>query len=142
MESYRIKSIQHDEVSLISALPLVAATWNLFWLSTPDIDKVPTLGQDWWREYRAIPGAAAAVIRDTKEDEVLMRKLTMHPYAFSSWFEREDHSIYDCYYHLGQRKWVSRVLERAEMAGDRITKSEPAVSVQDNVLHVNFRRAA
>jgi hypothetical protein len=116
--------------------------WNLFWLSHPGIDTVPEAGNNWWKTYKPLVGSLSAVIADVVEDEVLYRKLMMHPYAFKAWFEHEDHSIYDCYDILGGPAWVLNVVQRAEAAGSRMTVEDPPVRVEGNVVHVRFKKQA
>lgn len=143
IEDYFLVGLSDSEAELISRLgPLSEAVWNLFWLSTPDIDLVPDAGKDWWRHYRPWRGGAAAVLADATEDEVMKRKVTMHPRHFAAWFEREDHSIYDAYDVYGGRDWVDTVLARAEAAGDRLTKLPSFIQAEGNVLRVDFRRVA
>ena len=143
IEDYFLLGLPDSEAELISKLTEAAdAVWNLFWLTTPDIDLVPDAGKDWWRRYRPWRGGAAAVLADATQDEVMRRKLTMHPRHFVAWFEREDHSIYDCYDVYDGRQWVDTVLSRAEAAGDRLTRLPGFIKAEGNVLRVDFRRAA
>lgn len=140
--SYKLEGIARDEVSVILDLEEHhQAVWNLFWLSTPTLDNlVKVRPPDWRQVYRPIVGALASIIRDVVEDEVLFRKLQMHPTAFLDWFEREDYSIYDSYNALGGDFWADTVMGRAELANERITLESPTVSFRNNVVKVDFGR--
>lgn len=97
--------------------------WNLFWLSVPALDSLPIFGKrpDWAKHYTPVEGALKAIVADAvDDDEVLRRKLQLHPQRFIEWFEREDHSIYDSYYALNGETWVSTVLARSKEAAARI----------------------
>jgi len=139
---YRIKTVPSD-IEEIMRNPRGESAWNLYWLGVPSIDNVLDTGADWWRFYRPIRGAGAAVIDDVLEDECLRLKLQMHPYAFSEWFARQpDHSIFECYEVLGGDRWVATVLARAEAAGARMTAEDPPMRIVGNVVQVNFRKVA
>lgn len=99
------------------------SVFNLFWLSVPAIDVLPVYGKKktWFRHYAPVDGAMRAIVADAMADEALARKLRMHPSRFIEFFEREDHSIHDCYEALGGERWVRTVLERAERARRRMS---------------------
>lgn len=139
---YKLYGIKTDEVSVIMGGDRREAVWNLFWLSLPTLDTVPGAGAEWWRKHSPIVGALSSIVSDVTEDEVLYRKLMMHPFTFAEWFEREDHTIYDTYVALGGSAWPTTVLKRAEDAAARMTLEDPPVRVQGNVITVNFRRVA
>jgi hypothetical protein len=122
------------EVGSIAKLKRHQAVWNLFWLSVPKIDNVPGAGVQWVQVYRPIADAAAAITTDVLLDEVLYRKLMMHPTSFAAWFEREDHTIYDAYDVLGERAWVDTVLQRASLSAQRMASSIKALEKTDNVF--------
>lgn len=139
---YKLVGIPTDEISVILGGERREAVWNLFWLSLPTLDNVPDAGHDWWRKHSPIVGALGSIIADVTEDEVLYRKLLMHPFTFCEWFEREDHTIYDTYVALDGDAWVTSVLKRAEASAARMTVEDPPVRIQGNVITVNFRPVA
>jgi len=110
---YIIRDLDDCEVSWILGLPIAFPTWNLFYLSVPEIDRLPGSGADWWKHYKPRVGAMGAVITDVTDDEVLYRKLMMPLARFSEWFERADHQSFRCYHHLGGNAWVDTVNTRA-----------------------------
>lgn len=145
MESYRLVGVPNDEVHFIMtqvAKQYRDAVWNLLWLSVPDIDVLVGAGAEAPKLYVPHPSALAAVVSDVIEDEVLYRKVMMHPDAFLDWFEREsDYSIFDCYEPLGCTRWVETVTERADMAAKRITSENPPIQIEaGGVMRVDFRR--
>ncbi len=142
IEAYRLQGIPRDEIGAILDMEEAPAIWNLFWLSVPMLDFLPDAGPKWWTVYSPEPGACAALTKDVLYDEVLYRKLMMHPLAFIDWFERADHMEFGAYEALGGAAWVETVLCRAGFAADRLTAAKPPVSIQGNVLTVDFRRAA
>lgn len=142
MERYLLHGVKDDEVSAIMQLDRSVAVWNLFWLSVPGLDNLPGSGRRWHKVYKPVENALATIVTDVLEDEVLYRKLMMHPEQFYDWFEREDHTIFDCHEVLGGDIWVETVLTRAQAAIDRLIIQNPVVSFKDNVVKVNFRRAA
>lgn len=126
MKDYRLMGSQSCEVREIQKLERSLATWNFFWLSVPDIDKVPDTGENWWRHYKPAGAAFGAIVVDVIEDEVLYRKLLMHPAKFLDWFSRErDHTVYDSYDTFGERSWVNTVITRAEQAAERLVVFKP-----------------
>lgn len=139
---YRIPGLDQDEVTVMLGHERREALWNLFWMSHPGIDSVPEAGHNWWKGYKPVIGALSAIISDVTEDEVLYRKLMLHPFAFKQWFEREDHTIYDCYDVMNGVQWVSNVLARSELAGTRMTIEDPPVRIDGNVVHVKFKQSA
>jgi hypothetical protein len=144
MADYRIHALSECEVSVIAKQPRSLATsfWNLFWLSTPSIDGIPgnSNGQ-WWKIHTPIAGALAAVVTDIRGDEVLHRKLLMHPSRFLEWFERDDHSIYECYHVLGS-SWPDTVIARGEEACLRLTPNLPRVFADTNGIRIEFTRTS
>lgn len=142
MSEYKLTGVPHDEVSVIAKSEHPEAVWNLFWLSIPALDSVPGSGHDWWRGYTPTPGILGAILADVYQDEVLYRKLMMHPEMFIQWFEREDHSIFDSYNVLGGPTWVATVLKRAELAVNRLCAEDPPIRVEGNVIRVKFPRVA
>lgn len=141
-ERYRLEGMPQDEITTLREHGREDAIWNMFWLSVPSLDNIPGAGKNWTKVYTPVPGALGSIISDVSGDEPLYRKVLMHPYAFMSFFERQDHSIFDTYAQLGGQRWVDTVMERAELAGARLTLRNPAVTVDGNVLKVDFRRAA
>jgi hypothetical protein len=140
-QMYELEGLAQCEVSEIGKLEKGNAVWNLFWLSTPTIDSVPGSGLLWWKQYEPIPNAAMVITADVLGEEVLYRKLLMHPHAFMDWFSREDLSIYDSYSALGGDAWREVVLNRASTAVDRLRVSaETVLSRNSNVIHANFGR--
>lgn len=123
MEAYRLQNLPVCEVEVIKSSEYTFEAWNLFWLSNPTIDVVPTLGARWWEHYRPVEGLLVAVMSDVAEDEQLFTKLSLHPDVFSHWFAREDHTIFECYEKLGGRHWVSTVLDRAEEAARHLMEA-------------------
>ncbi len=142
LSNYRLPNLPSCEASVIAREARSLQVWNLFWLSNPTIDLVPKYGADWWKHYHPVIGGLSAIITDVREDECLFRKLSMHPDAFSVWFEREDHTIYDAYDVLGGEAWVANVMSRADLAAARMAVENPPVEVKGNVIRVNFRRSA
>lgn len=128
IEKYRITSLDRCEVSGIMSLPRERsiAVWNLLWLSVPLVDALPIHGKTpaWFKHYQPTPGAARAITADAIADEALFRKLQMHPAKFVTFFERENHGIYDCYEALGGERWVQTVLSRAREAANRMTLAQ------------------
>lgn len=143
ISEYSLQGMPHNETAIITRLKESLQVWNLFWLSIPSLDLIPGTGVHWYRVYSPVPGAVNAVIHDVLEDEVMFRKLGMHPDAFVGWFEREDHTMFDCYDKLGGRQWVDTVIERAEMASARLAGSIPlpVISMKGNVVAVDFAAA-
>ena len=125
IEEYRIISMPICEASAIMQLgdTDTQSVWNLFWLSIPAVDVLPVYGKkkSWFKHYAVVDGAMRAIVADAVADEALARKLRMHPSRFIEFFEREDHSIHDCYEALGGARWVRTVLERAERARRRMS---------------------
>lgn len=140
-DAYLLQGTSCDVGELLKH-PAATALWNFYWLSAPDIDVVPSLGERWSRGYMPQLGRARAVMIDVLDDEVLYRKVTMHPDAFIDFFEHDDVSIYECYEKLGGEHWVETVLRRADEASLREVAKHPLVTVQGNLLSVDFRRAA
>jgi hypothetical protein len=126
---YRVTALSTCEVNEISKCrgQHLTALWNLFWLSTPTIDALPIHGKTakWFKHYLPTPGACRAITADAIADEALYRKLQLHPTRFLAFFEREDHSIYDCYNALGGDVWVQNVITRAESAALRMAYEVP-----------------
>lgn len=127
---YRIQALPICEASSIESLPDAAeavAVWNLFWLSVPSIDSLLVHGADpnWNRHYTPVDGALGAITADAIADDPLRLKLLLHPTRFIDFFTHQDHSIFDCYYALGGKKWVDTVLRRATLAAERIGSWSP-----------------
>lgn len=143
IKAYRAKGVRQSEVDTLIGDEREAAAWNLFWLSTPTIDFIPRLGANWWKSHQPMINGLAAVISDVYNDELIYRKLMMHPQSFHDWFEREeDKTLYDCYEKLGGDLWVRNVLERSHEAAERRLMLQPPITFDGNVLHVNFRKTA
>jgi len=138
--AYKLAGLRNCEVSVIDGLPHAAETWNLFWLSTPEIDHA--VGRaDWTRFYTPVVGALASMVADVGEDPVLRAKLRMRPDKFASWFEHEDHpALYQTYARLGGASWTRTAVRRAKEAAARL-KQKPAEQY-GNVIMVDFRKAA
>lgn len=139
---YRLAGMPEDEITGFITADRAQAIWNLFWLSNPDLDKIPGTGRNWVSVYHPTEGAVPAIVRDVYDDEVLFRKLTLHPDQFIDWFEREFHERYDAYDVLGGDRWVVTVLERAEAAAARMTAANPPMIVQGNVIMLRPALAA
>lgn len=136
-EVYKAETVDYCEVrSILSLEQHAIPVWNLFWLSTPGIDKMPGAGPAWFRHHQPDPKAAGAIVTDVLKDEVLLRKLSMHPSRFYEWFEREDHSIFDTYYVLGEDRWVDTVLERTARSISRL--AEDGTVREGNVIYHRF----
>lgn len=140
--SYRLVGMKMDEVTVIQDIDRSDAIWNMFWMSVPQLDHIPQAGARWSKAYSPRPRALATIVTDVNDDEVLYRKLLMHPVAFAEWWEREDHTIYDAYGVCGEADWVQTVLTRADAAARRLLAQQPRTKVNGNVIEVNFRRAA
>ena len=142
MGDYILQGLESKcEVGQIQKLIKNQEVWNFFWLSLPLLDKVPGSGARWFHHYQAVTGAAVAVTTDVMLDDVLFRKLSMHPLRFATWFEREDQSIYDAYNVFGGKPWVETVLKRAHCAAYRIN-NESNVTASDNVLRFPGSKSA
>lgn len=141
-QMYELPDLPTCEVSEIGKLDFGSVpVWNLFWLSVPTIDTVPGSGHDWWRHYSPINDAAKCITADVLGDEVLHRKLMMHPVAFIAWFQREDLSIYDTCDVFGEANWRETVLHRASTVVDRLRMmADPVLSNSKNVVYANFGR--
>lgn len=126
------------EAGAISTLIRSGAVWNLFWLSTPGIDQVPGAGNEIYKLYYPVKGAAASMTADVMLDDALYSKLCLHPSRFLAWFEAEDHSIYDCYDILGEQVWVDNVIRRATEAASRMAAEVPAIQRNGNVYTATF----
>lgn len=137
IDQYRVVSLPTCEVAIVQGHPKRDAIWNLFWLSVPALDHLPGTGRDWWKHYKPVHGALSAVIRDVLDDEVLFRKLLLHPSRFIEWFERDDHSVYECYEVIGT-PWVDTVLVRAEEAATR-RLIVPRVWADSHGIHIDFQ---
>ena len=116
--------------------------WNLFWLSNPQLDKVPGSGNRWYQHYRPVAGMLTAVYRDITSDSTLRGKLSQHPLLFLEWYERQTHKTMDLYRSLAGPNWVQTVTARAQEASDRMITQAPPVIITGNVIKVDFRRAA
>ena len=105
-----------------------AAVWNLCWLSVPAVDVLPEHGSnpDFYMHYQVDVQLWTAIAMDVMKDEVLLRKVVMHPSRFSEWFRREDHTIYDTFGVSGA-EWVSTVLARSDQAAARMASEVPAI---------------
>lgn len=118
------------------------SVWNLFWLSSPAIDAVPGSGSQWHLAYRPVPDAAASITADVMLEDVLHSKLLLHPLRFAAWFSNEDHSIYDAYDILGEDRWVTTVLRRAEESARRMASEVPALAGGNVYSLIGRQRAA
>lgn len=130
------------EAGAISSMEKGQAIWNLFWMSVPTLDRLPGAGPRWAMHYQSVPDVAASIAVDVTLDEVLYRKLLMHPSAFVAWFEREDHTIYDVHALMGGQVWVDRVLERAREAARRMASEVPALRAEGNIVYAIFGKKA
>lgn len=143
MKDYFIYNLGgHCEVGTMSRMPRGQSIWNLFWLSLPTLDTLPGAGPRWVQGYRALPSVGASIVSDVTLDEVLYRKLLMHPTSFVAWFEREDHTIYDVYNLLGEQQWVETVLQRARESAKRMAMSVPILRKEGNVTYAIFGKKA
>lgn len=141
IEEYRITSLEACEASEVMKLPREKsiAVWNLFWLSVPALDVLPIVGRtpDWFSYYDPVPGAFGAITADAIADDASMHPwLLMHPKRFLEFFERDDHSVYDCYYALGQEQWVVNVITRTQQAIRRLENvpHDPDDPVFNNII--------
>lgn len=137
MSAYQIKSLSNCEVRVIQQNERAEAVWNLFWMSVPSLDHLPTAGFGWWKLYQPMKGALAAIIVDVMNDEVLYRKLMMPPAAFIQWFERDDHSVYESQEVFG-KDWHETVLARADDAMHRCAKQVPQVYADKNGIRIVY----
>lgn len=142
MLAYRLPGVPLDEVQVLAESEVREPAWNLFWLSNPDIDKVPDAGNRWHRVYTPQRDLLAHVIEDIYGDEALRRRLVLHPHAFADWFENQDYGAYLLFNCNGGSAWVQNVMDRARIAGDRLLVEGPVVQVADNVIRVNFGQRA
>lgn len=145
MDHYMLAGLQGEcEVGAISKLDRAQAVFNLFWLSVPNIDVLPGCGKGWSCHYRQIEHAASTIVLDVSADEVLYRKLLMHPTRFAHWFEREDrdHSIYDIYGILGEDAWSATVINRARLSAERMAAGISALERTGNVYNFMRRKVA
>jgi len=140
--AYHLDGVAQDEVSVIQGLTDSIPVWNLFWLSSPTIDLVPTTGKRWFKHYSPVQGLLVAVMRDVAADVVTMRKLMMHPLAFAEWFERQEPANFRTSQASGRDDWAALVLQRCKEASDRMLETNPPVTITGNVISVNFRAAA
>lgn len=137
IEDYYISTLPTCEARIVREHERAPAIWNLFWMSTPTIDNVPGSGRDWWRSYSPQVGALAAVIIDVVGDEVLYRKLLMPPQDFMAWFERDDHTVYECHTLFGD-PWHETVMSRADEAMRRTLKKVPRVYADKNGIRIEY----
>ena len=135
---YKLHGATYDHVSLVNSRVHKDQTWNLIWLSLPDIDSVVD-NQNWSRTFAYPTGALAAIAKDVVEDELLQAKLLMPPLQFSAWFGSEDHSIFDTYDCLGPT-WPATVIARASLAHAHWEATQP--QREGNVIRVRFGRKA
>lgn len=137
IELYRL-NINFGPTDALSRMEHRVQVWNLFWLSLPDLDKLPGTTLPWMKVFQLPTGVFPAIVADVYEDDLLRAKLGLSPLAFALWFEREDASIYDTYALLGGASWVETVLRRAHEAHARIESERGAVrhQTQGNVIHV------
>ena len=141
IDAYRLHGVKGGgEAGAIADLERAQAVWNIFWLSVPALDALPDSGPGWYKVYSPIKDAARCFVADVMFDEVLYRKLCMHPVMFASWFEREDQTIYDAYDILGERAWVDRVLVRAHQSAHRMAMETPALTTRGTVIHALLGR--
>ena len=122
------------EAGTIAKLERSQSIWNLFWLSKPALDLLPGCKGRWSDHYRSTMGDAAAVVSDVMLDEVLHRKLLMHPTRFVAWFETTDSAVYSAYDAMGELAWRSVVMDRARLAAQRIAGEDPAISKTASVM--------
>lgn len=143
VEAYFLQGMdQKCEAGSISKLARAAAVWNLFWLSVPKIDLVPSSGTKWVNTYMPINGVAASITADVMLDEALYRKLGMHPLRFANWFKDQDHSVFDVYGLLGEQEWVDTVIVRAHQSSARMASSGVGLKNFGNVIQVAFGQRA
>lgn len=134
-DRYWLPGTSQCEVRILQGSLHASALWNLFWLSNPGIDKVPKTGPQWYRHYRPVDGLLSAVVRDVHYDAALACKLDMHPEMFLEFFERDDHSIYECYQRFG-KPWVETVRSRADAAVVRMLSEKPPIVISGSTLTI------
>lgn len=110
-------------------------TWNLYWLSEPNLDALPEFKGNWVETHHISAHKATAVTTDVLEDYHLAQALSWSPSRFLDWFCREDPTIYDCYEAFGSG-WVETVKRRAMEAAERLEQVRP--EPKSNVVRVNF----
>jgi hypothetical protein len=138
---YELQGAEDCDVRAIGRLERAQATWNLYWLSAPALDLIPGSGEDWWKVYTPSADVAASLALDVAEDEVLYRKLMMHPQAFGAWFEREDLTQFSSYALMGCEQWRTIAMARACEAMERMRLGGASVLGRTrNVVYANFGR--
>jgi hypothetical protein len=143
IEEYRLSRDWRCEVGQIEVMDNYLPVWNAFWLAYPSLDLVPGSGSNWWRVFTPSNGVLTQVWRDVAEDDEFEKHLTLHPYRFLSWFETQKHKDFYAYGAAGGDKWVSNVIQRAELAAFRVTEIEPPVSTKGNILRIaDYRKVA
>jgi hypothetical protein len=143
IDRYVITSMDKCEVRVVMNSSLAASAWNLFWLSHPTLDVLPehARGPTPFAHYESVRNGLSSVFRDIRRDEALARKVVMNPDAFMDWFSRQRHWEFDCYQSFG-KGWAATVLRRANDAALRLSSTDRPVSIKDNVIRINFGRAA
>lgn len=117
---------------------LSQAIHNFMWLAVPEMDAM-NKAEDWVSAVNGMTREVADFVSDVVEDEVLFRKLLMHPKDFHTWWQDEDHSVYDFYDQHGMDV-VNTISRRALEAAERI--GGYVVDRTDNVIKVNFKKVA
>lgn len=141
IESYLIQGLEgHCEAGIISKLPNPGAVWNLFWLSTPQIDNIPGSGSNWLNVYKPTVNGLAAITSDIIFDEVLNRKLLMHPVKFAAWVKVKDMTDYDSFAKYGV-DWISSIVERCGESAFRIATENTQSTTPDNVISLIMFRS-
>lgn len=109
----RIRSIEKCEFAIYAEHPFGKAIWNMFWLSNPSVDTLVEFDHEtWFLNYDVIDGLGQAITGDVLGDVVLLRHLHLPPLQFLSWWNKQDHSIYDTFDVVGET-WPSTVQARA-----------------------------
>lgn len=112
-DSYRIRSIERCEFCVFTDHPYSKAVWNMVWLSNPTVDSLVEFDPlTWFLHYEFIDGLGQSVIADVTGDVVLLRHLHLPPLQFLSWWNKQDHTIYDTYDVVGP-DWPATVKARA-----------------------------
>ncbi len=112
-DRYRIKTIEKCEFAVFAEQAFGNAIWNLYWMSNPTVDSLVEFDPaSWFLHYDIVPDLGQAIQADVQGDVVLLRHLHLSPLKFLTWWNRQDHSIYDTYDVIGET-WPATVQRRA-----------------------------
>jgi hypothetical protein len=110
---YRLRAINPCEFSVIAESPFATATWNLYWMTNPTVDVLPSYtGKGLPPGFKVVADLTPTLMSDVISDTTLQRRLHLAPLQFLSWWNKVDHSVFDTYDLIGP-SWPETVRQRA-----------------------------